>query len=336
MKAVIQTRYGTVDDLRVEETAAPSPESDEVLVKVKAAAVHPDVWHVVCGRPRVLRLMGAGFKRPKNPIPGTDMSGIVETVGDKVSVFKPGDAVFGETIADMQWVNGGAFAEYATVKATNLARKPENVSFEQAASLPTAGFIVLLNLDMGKLVTEGTEVLINGAGGGVGSLALQLIKHWGGRVTAVDCDNKLDMLKKLGADEAVDYKTTNYTEMGVQFDIIFDIPGNYRFAELKKALKPNGKYIPIGHDDFGKKGNPILGTLPYFISLSFRSMINKQLPKATLKMPPKSEVMEILRRALTDGSLTPLVAKTFPLEAVSEAMHYMMEENPMGKVILTP
>src|SRR5437870_12051113 len=182
----------------------PAAGADEVLVRVRAASAHPDVWHVVTGRPYVLRLMGAGVFKPKNPIPGTDMSGIVESVGKSVTQFRPGDAAFGETIVTHQWTHGGALAEYVSVRQDLLALKPDRVTFEQAASVPTSGFIALQNL---RGVTEwrpGRRVLINGAGGGVGVLALQITKAYGAHVTAVDSTSKLDMLRSLGADEVVD------------------------------------------------------------------------------------------------------------------------------------
>src|SRR6185436_6351052 len=146
MKAVVQEKYGSPDDLALREVDKPVAGDGEVLVRVRAASIHPDVWHVVTGRPSVLRLFGAGFLKPRNPIPGTDMSGIVESVGKGVTRFRPGDSVFGETIVAHQWTNGGAFAEYVSVRQDSLALKPDNITFEQAASVPTAGFIVLLNL----------------------------------------------------------------------------------------------------------------------------------------------------------------------------------------------
>ena len=169
MKAIVQEEYGSLDALQFREVEKPAPGDDEVLVRVRAASVHPDVWHVVCGRPYILRLMGAGFFKPKNPIPGTDMAGVVESVGKNVTQFQPGDEVFGETISSMQWINGGAYAEYAAVAEECLALKPANITFEQAASVPISGYIVLLNFaEVGEL-RPGQEVLVNGAGGGVGA-----------------------------------------------------------------------------------------------------------------------------------------------------------------------
>ncbi len=234
MKAIVQEKYGSPDHLELREVAKPVVGDDEVLVRVRAASVHPDVWHVVTGLPYVLRLMGAGFSKPKNPIPGTDMAGIVESVGKSVTQFRPGAAVFGETIETNQWTNGSAFAEYVSVSQDLLALKPDRITFEQAASVPTAGFITLLNLREGSQLS-GQNVLVNGAGGGVGSLALQLAKAYGAQVTAVDTASKLGMLRALGADEVIDYTKEDFTRRGVRYDLIFDVPGNHPFSACRRA-----------------------------------------------------------------------------------------------------
>lgn len=170
MKAVIQERYGSADVFSIQDIDRPAVGDDEVLVRVRAASVHPDVWHVMTGRPYVLRLMGAGWLARKNRVPGTDMAGHVEAVGSRVTRFQPGDAVFGETLSGHQWMNGGTFAEYVSVKQEYVALKPANVSFEQAASVPTSGLIALHNLRDAGQIKAGQKVLINGAGGGVGVL----------------------------------------------------------------------------------------------------------------------------------------------------------------------
>ena len=192
------------DDLKFDEVDEPRVGADDVLVRVRAASVHPDVWHVVSGRPFVLRLMGAGLSKPKNPIPGTDMAGIVESVGKNVTRFRPGDEVFGETIGAHQWTNGGAYSEYVSVRENWLAQKPDNVTFAQAASVPTSGFIALQNLRGASHRWQGQKVLVNGAGGGVGAVALQVAKACGAHVTGVDSTRKLGLLRALGADHVID------------------------------------------------------------------------------------------------------------------------------------
>jgi len=336
MKAVVQEEYGSLDALEVREVEKPAPGDDEVLVQVRAASVHPDVWHVVSGHPYVLRLMGAGFSKPKNPIPGTDMAGVVEAVGKSVTQFQPGDEVFGETIGSMQWINGGAYAEYVAVAEDCLALKPANVTFEQAASVPTSGYIVLLNLaEVGQL-GPGQEVLVNGAGGGVGALALQLAKAHGARVTAVDSTRKLNLLRELGADEVIDYTRENFTERGVRYDLIFDIPGNYPFSECRRALSPDGKYILIGHEKFGESGKRTLGLIPHFFKLMFLSLFAKQLPKPNFSMPSKKDTMAVFRDFLEAGKITPVIDRTYPLSETSEAIRYLMEGEPQGRVVITP
>src|SRR3954447_26695822 len=167
MRAIVQGRYGSVDDLNLSEVPRPEPAADEVLIRVRAASVHPDVWHVVAGRPAVLRLMGSGVRRPHQQVPGTDVAGEVEAVGSAVTRFRAGDEVFGETIRGVGWVNGGAFAEYAAAPEEGVALKPSGVRFEEAAAVPTAGLIALNNLPRQR-VPPGSRVLVNGAGGGVG------------------------------------------------------------------------------------------------------------------------------------------------------------------------
>jgi NADPH:quinone reductase-like Zn-dependent oxidoreductase len=192
MKAIVQLKYGSPDDLEVRDVEKPLAGDGEVLVRVCAASLHPDVWHVVAGHPWVLRFFGAGFLRPRNPIPGTDMAGVVESVGKGVTGFRPGDAVFGETRPTHQWTHGGTYAEYVVAQPEWLALKPANVTFAQAAAVPSSGFIALLNLRGGRVLRPGQRVLVNGAGGGVGAIALQLAKARGAHVTGVDRAGKLD------------------------------------------------------------------------------------------------------------------------------------------------
>ncbi len=336
MKAIIQNGYGSLDALELGEVEMPAPGDGEVLVRVRAASVHPDVWHVVSGRPYILRLMGAGFFKPKNPIPGTDMAGTVEAVGANVTEFQPGDEVFGETIGSMQWINGGAYAEYVTVAEECLALKPAKVTFEQAASVPTSGYIALLNFGEARPLSPGQEVLVNGAGGGVGALALQLAKAYGARVTAVDSTKKLSLLRELGADEVIDYTREDFTTRGVRYDLIFDIPGNHPFSECRRALTPEGTYILIGHEKFGEAGKRVLGLIPHFFKLMFLSLFLKQLPRPNFSMPGKKDTMAVFRELLEAGKITPVIDRTYPLGEASEAIRYLMEGEPIGRVVITP
>lgn len=336
MHAVIQKRYGTPADLEIQDVPTPSVGDGEVLVRVRAASLHPDVWHVVAGHPYVLRLMGGGFSKPRNPIPGTDMAGIVESVGRGANRFRPGDAVFGETTVTHQWANGGAFAEHVSVRQDLLALKPDNVTFEQAASVPSSGLIALQNLrDLGRW-QPGRRVLINGAGGGVGLLALQMMKAHGAHVTAVDSARKFDMLRTLGADEVVDYRREDFTLRGVRYGFIFDVPGTRPLSEIRRALEPDGTYVPIGHEGFGASGRRLLGLVPRFVGLMLFSRFVPQLRGPDLPPPGKSEAIALLRGLLERGEITPIIDSTYPLSEVREAFRHMMEDETLGKVILTP
>jgi NADPH:quinone reductase-like Zn-dependent oxidoreductase len=336
MKAIIQEKYGSPDDLEFREVDKPVVGDDEVLVRVRAASIHPDVWHVVSGQPYVLRLLGAGFAKPKNPIPGTDVAGIVDAVGKNVTQFRPGNPVFGKTIGTHEWIHGGAFAEYVSVHQDLLARKPDNVTFEQAASVPTSGFIALQNLRGVSQWRPGQKVLINGGGGGVGAIALQIAKAYGAHVTAVDITSKLDMLRSLGADEVVDYTRDDFTRRGVRYDLIFDVPGNYPFSACRRALKPGGRYVLIGHSRFGASGKRVFGLIPHFLKLVVFSLFVKQLRGPDLPMPTKREAMAILRELLETGKIAPIIDRTYDLSEVREALRHIIEDEVQGKVIITP
>ncbi|MEU8251568.1 NAD(P)-dependent alcohol dehydrogenase [Nonomuraea sp. NPDC048916] len=333
MKAIVQDAYGSPDGLALREVDKPVIKDDEVLVRVHAASVHPDVWHVVHGRPYVLRLMGAGLLRPKNRVPGTDVAGHVESLGKDVTRFRLGDEVFGETFRGSQWRNGGAFAEYVSVPQDTLALKPANITFEQAAAVPTSGLIALQNLPEGRL-RPGHKVLVNGAGGGVGSFAVQLAKAYGATVTGVDHKTKLDMVRSLGADRVIDYTQEDFTRSGERYDLIFDVPGNHAFADCRRALKPEGTYVLIGHDRFGDVGSRWLGSLPHFFRLMALSMFRSQLPKMSSSMPSKRDSMAVLKELLETGKLTPVVDRTFALGEVPEAIRYLTEGEARGKVVI--
>jgi len=334
MKAIVQDRYGSPDALRLREVAEPEVGDDEVLVRVRAASLHPDVWHMVAGRPFVLRF-GTGLLRPKNPIPGSDVAGIVEATGPEVTRFQPGDEVFGETQAVSWWTNGGAFAELVAVPQDCLAEKPANVSFEQAASVPASGFITLLNLPDADQLGEGKEVLINGAGGGVGTLALQIVKSYGARVTAVDTAAKLDMLRTLGADRVIDFAQEDFTRGDRRYDLIFDIPGDRPISTFKPVLTPEGRYVPIGHEGYGRSGRKLLGLIPHFLHLMLRARFNKNLGSGKRSVPTKKETIEVLSNLLAAGKITPVLDSTYPLSQIHQAFRHLIDDELHGKVMLT-
>jgi NADPH:quinone reductase-like Zn-dependent oxidoreductase len=337
MKAIVQDKYGPPDEvLQLREIDKPVIGDDEVLVRVRAASVHPDVWHVVTGRPYILRLMGAGVLRPKNPVPGTDVAGLVETVGKDVTRFKPGVEVLGETHLENQWRNGGAYAEYVSVPQDALAFKPNGIAFEQAASIPTSGFIALQNLQGGGQIQPGQSVLINGAGGGVGTIAVQLAKAYGAHVIGVDSTEKMEMIRSLGADHVIDYTQEDFTQRGECYDLILDVASNLSLTACKRALMPKGVYILIGHDHFGDAAGRIFGSLPRYLKFVALSPFVSQLPDLNFSIPSKRDVMAVLAEFLEAGKLTPIIDRTYPLEEVPEAMRYLQGGRARGKIIITP
>ena len=336
MKAVVQRQYGSPDLLEVAEVPMPAVGDGDVRVRVRAASLHPDVWHVVAGRPAILRLMGAGWARPRQPIPGTDMAGVVEAVGAGVTRFRPGDAVFGETIAGMQWVNGGAFAEYVSVPQQLLAHKPDTVGFEQAASVPTAGYIVLLNLPDPAELGAGRRVLVVGAGGGVGTLVVQIAKAHGAHVTAVDVAGKTALLRGLGADAVIDYTREDVTRRGDRFDLIVDVPVARGYRAWRPLLTAAGRYVPIGHDHYGRSGRRVFGMVPYFVTLLSLGRLDRHLRGSAGPPPAKGDAIETLRGLLARGVLTPPIDRVYPLADVREAFRHLMHDELHGKVILAP
>jgi len=337
MKAIVQDKYGQPEDvLHLRDIARPVPGDEDVLVRVRATSVHADVWHVVTGRPAMLRLMGAGISKPKHPVPGTDLAGQVEMVGKNVTRFKMGDEVFGESIRGTQWTNGGAFAEYATALQDALALKPPSVSFEQAAAVPTSALIAWDNLQRLRKSPPGQKVLINGAGGGVGSMAVQLAKACGAHVTGVDCPRKLPMVRTLGADHVIDYTTTDFTRSGERYDLILDVASTLSFSDCKRALTPQGIYVIIGHDNYGRAGSWALGTLPHFFKILARAPFDRQLQGMTSPSTSREEKLAAVQELLATGKITPVIDRTFPLHEVPAAMRYLQSGEACGKIIIIP
>ncbi len=338
MRAIVQSKYGPPSEvLRLEEIPRPAIAEDEVLVRVRAASVHADIWHSVTGRPYSWRLM-SGWLAPKHRVPGTDIAGVAESVGSRVTCFKPGDEVFGETMRSFTLGNGGAFAEYASAPERSLALKPQNVTFEQAASVPASGYIAFANLTHPGAGIEGQRVLINGAGGGVGTIALQMLRARGAHVTAVDAGPKLSMLQSLGADETVDYTRTNFIEQGIQYDLIFDIASNLSLEECRRALKSAGLYVWIGHEHYGRaKGGRFLGRgFPQMFGLMARSVFaDPNLPrmKFPIVIPSLKDAIAAMRELMADGKLIPIV-EPYPLESVAEAFRALEQGKVPGKVVL--
>ena len=309
-------------------------EDDEVLVRVRAASVHPDIWHVVRGVPYVLRLMGSGVLKPKNGVPGTDVAGHVDSVGKDVTRFQPGDEVFGESLRGHLTHHGGAYAEYVSVPEDALALKPANLTFEQAAAVPTSGFIALQGVrDQGR-VRPGQRVLINGAGGGVGTFAVQLAKAYGAHVTAVDSTSKLDMLQSIGADEVVDYTQEDFTRRGERYDLILDMAANYPLSDCRRALTPKGTYVLIGDRHFpGGSGGRWIGSQARYLKLLASAPFVSQ--RIALPVPRAEDRLAVLKELIEAGKITPVVDRTFPLSEVPAAIRYQEEGRARGKVVIT-
>jgi NADPH:quinone reductase-like Zn-dependent oxidoreductase len=334
MKAIIQDRYGSPDTLEFTEIDPPGRGVDEVLVRVRAASVHADVWHAMTGQPYVLRILGSGLRKPKNRVPGTDVAGHVESVGTKVTRFRPGDEVFGQSFVGNLWRHGGAFAEFAAIAEHRLERKPAGITFEQAAAVPTSGSLAVQGVRDEGRTQPGQKVLINGAGGAVGTFALQLAKAFGAEVTGVDATGKLDMLRSIGADRVVDYTQEDFTRTAERYDFILDLAGNHPWSECKRALTPDGTYVLSGYDQFGSSGHRWFGSLGRFAKLIVVSPFVSYLhPFRGTKDP--GDRLVVLKELIEARKITPVIDRTFPISDVPEAIRYLETGQVRGKVVIT-
>jgi NADPH:quinone reductase-like Zn-dependent oxidoreductase len=334
MKAIVQERYGSADVLELREIDRPTAGDDEVLVRVRAASLHPDVWHAMKGVPFVLRVMGSGLRKPKNVVPGTDLAGQVESVGRNVTRFKPGDEVFGLSVLANLWRNGGAYAEYAAVPEARLQLKPAELTFEQAAAVPTSGSLAVQAVRDEGRIRSGQRVLINGAGGAVGSFAVQLAKAYGAEVTGVDAPGKLDMLRSIGADRVIDYTQEDFTESGERYDVVLDIAGTRPWSESKRALTPDGTYVLIGHDQYGRSGHRWFGSLGRFAKLMVISPFVSHLHPFRGAKDPGDRLI-VLKELIEARKITPVIDRTFPLSEVPEAIRYLESGQTRGKIVIT-
>jgi NADPH:quinone reductase-like Zn-dependent oxidoreductase len=335
MRAVVHTRYGSPDLLEVREVPAPVPGPGQVLVRVRASAVHPDVWHVVTGRPAVLRLMGAGLRRPKDPIPGTDLAGVVEEVGPGVQDLREGERVFGEVVRTIQWRNAGTWAELAAVDADLLARMPDGVEFHQAGPVPTSGLIALRGLrDQGQL-QPGQRVMINGAAGGVGGYAVQIAAAWGAEVTGVDRAGRLEHVRELGAHRVLD-AADDYTTGEDRYDLVFDIPGDPPFSRVRRVIAPGGSYVLIGHDAFGATGRRWVGSLGTFARQAVVSPFVAALHPFRGAGGADPGDIAILADMLEAGTLRVTVDRAFGLDEAAAAIAYLASGTARGRIVITP
>jgi NADPH:quinone reductase-like Zn-dependent oxidoreductase len=323
MKAIVQTQYGApLNVLQFKEVEKPSPQDNEVLIKVHAASVNAAEWHIVRGQPFLVRPMVGGLFKPSKAIPGADVAGHVEAVGRNVTQFKPGDEVFG----DLSAVGWGAFAEYVCAHENALVLKPANITFEQAASVPLAGNTALQGLRDKGQIQPGQKVLINGASGGVGSFAVQIAKALGAEVTGVCSTQKVEMVRSLGADHVIDYKRENVTQNGQRYDIILDIGAYRSFRDYRRILTPRGIYILAG------------GSTPrLFQTMIFGPMVSAKDGQkfGNLMAGPNVTDLAYLKDLLVAGKIIPVIDRCYPLSETAQALSYLEEGHAQGKVVIT-
>jgi NADPH:quinone reductase-like Zn-dependent oxidoreductase len=321
MKTIVYSNYGSPDVLKCEEIEKPTPGDYEVLIKVCAASVNPVDWHFMRGTPYFLRIP-AGLLKPKDRRLGVDVAGQVEAVGRNVTHFKPGDEVFGAC--------RGAFAEYVCTSELALAMKPDNVTFEQAATACVAALTALQGLrDKGK-IQPGQKVLINGAAGGVGTFAVQIAKWFGADVAGVCSTKNMDMVRSIGADRIIDYSQEDFTKSGQRYDLIFDCVGNHSLSACRYVLNPKGIYIAVG----GPSGRWMIGTLARAIIAPVLSRFVSQKLVMVL-MRRSKEDLAIMGELMESGRVTPVIDKRYRLSEVPQAIRYLEEGHARGKVIIT-
>jgi NADPH:quinone reductase-like Zn-dependent oxidoreductase len=321
MKAIVQDKYGSIDVLEVRDVDKPKIENGDVLMRVLAASAHMGDWHFMTGLPYLFRIAGSGLRAPKTRVRGTDVAGRVEAVGKDVTQFLPGDEVFGTC--------AGSFAEYATARKDKLAAKPANLTFEQAATVPTSGCAALQALRVGK-VQPGQKVLIIGAAGGVGSFAVQIAKAFGADVTGVCSTRKVDLVRSLGADDVIDYTRDDFAATGRRYDLILDIAGNRSVSHLRRALAPRATLVIVG----GEGGGRWLGGIDRQLRATMLSpFVSQKL--GTFVAKAKGEDLVVLTDLIEAGKVTPAIDKEYPLSEVPAAMRHLAEGHARGKVVIT-
>jgi NADPH:quinone reductase-like Zn-dependent oxidoreductase len=320
MKAIVYTKYGSPDVLQLKEVEKPTPKEDEVLIKIHAAAITAGDAIVLKGEPIVTRLF-TGLLKPKNTIPGKEMAGRVEAVGENTTQFQPGDEVFG----DLSVASWGAFAEYVAVPENAIALKPANMTFEQAAAVPESAVVALQSLrDKGK-IQPGNKVLINGASGGVGTYAVQIAKSFGAEVTAVCSTRNLDMMRSIGADYVIDYTVEDFTQNGQQYDLILAANGYHPISDYRRALSPEGIYVATG----GTMAQSLQATtMGPFISMTGSKTMGGMMVK------PNQNDLVFMKELLEAGKVVPVIDRCYPLSEIAEAFHYIGGGHAKGKVVI--
>jgi NADPH:quinone reductase-like Zn-dependent oxidoreductase len=324
MKAIVHCDYG-VANLKLADIEKPTPNDDQILVRVRAASVNPYDWHFVEGTPYVIRAMGIGLRKPKDIRLGVDFAGTVEAAGKNVTHFKPGDEVFGG--------RSGAFAEYVCPRAAgSVALKPASVTFEQAASINIAGITALQAVrDKGK-IQPGQKVLINGASGGVGTFAVQIAKSFGADVTGVCSTRNIELVRSLGADHVIDYTKEDFTKSDQRYDVMLDNVANHSLSECRRVLTPNGIYVLIGGGGANEQG--LLGGLAKAITAKlFSSFVSQKM--GMMMAEPSNKDLALLAEMMESGKLKPVIDRTYKLDQLPDAIRYVEQGHARGKVVVT-
>ena len=321
MKAVVYTKYGPPDVLKLKEVEKPIPKDGEVLVNVHAASVNAADWHLLRADPFIARLW-SGLLKPRNHILGADIAGRVEAVGRSIKQLQPGDEVFGD-ISGCGW---GGFAEYVCASENTLEIKPTKMTFEESAAVPMAAVTALQGLRDKGQIQPGQQVLINGASGGVGTFAVQIAKSFGAEVTAVCSTRNLDMARSIGADHVIDYTKEDFTLNGQHYDLIIAANGYHPILDYKHSLKPKGTYVMIGGAGFQMFQSIFLGP---WISMTGSKKMCSLAAKAD-----KNDLV-FIKELLEVGKVVPVISRVYPLNEVAEAIRYLEEEHAQGKIVIT-
>ncbi|MEW9532932.1 NAD(P)-dependent alcohol dehydrogenase [Microbispora sp. NPDC049125] len=327
MKAFVLRSFGSPDVLELKKVATPVPADDEVLVRVRATSVQPFDWHLMRGEPRVARLMGTlGRRAPKITILGADMAGQVEAVGRAVKGFRPGDEVYA------MLKRGGGFAEYVCVREGDLAPKPANLSFEQAAAMPLAACTALLGLrDTGR-IQPGHRVLVNGASGGVGTFAVQIARSLGARVTGVSGPRNAGLVGSIGADEVVDYSKEDFTRSGRRYDLLLDVAGSRPARACRRVLTPKGTLAVVG----GPAGRWLQPVGHVFAAVAMSPFVSQTIAMVdVLGCADNGRNLSTLTELAGAGELTPVIDRCYPFEEIPAAVAYQEKGHASGKVVVT-
>jgi NADPH:quinone reductase-like Zn-dependent oxidoreductase len=315
MKAMVYTKFGPPDVLRLQEVEKPIPKDNEILIKVHAASANAYDWRHLRADPFLIRIMGAGLLKPKHKILGADMAGRVEAVGGNVKQFQPGDEVFGDG-------GYGGFAEYACVDENRFVLKPPDLTFEEAAAVPMAALTALQGLRDKGLIQAGQKVLINGASGGVGTFAVQLAKSFETEVTGVCSTTKMDLVRSIGADHVIDYTQEDVTKNGKLYDLIFDIAAYRSISEYKRILSSGGIYVLAG------------GSIARIFQLMLKSMTGVKNMRLVVAHISQKDLL-FIKDLLKAGKVKSIIDKRYPLNETAEALRYLEEGHARGKVVIS-